>query len=92
MQWLSCATLFLSGHNPNYKSIAEHCNLWRNYDDIYDSWSSVLGIIDYYGEDKDGFGQFAGPGQWNDPDMLIIGNYGLSLDQVGKPSITNSQF
>ena len=90
--------LFSSGHNPNYKSIAEHCNLWRNYDDIYDSWDSVLGIINFYGDDKvgerqdkkintilllqDGFGKFAGPGHWNDPDMLIIGNYGLSLDQV----------
>ena len=92
-----------SGQNPNYKSIAEHCNLWRNYDDIYDSWDSVLGIINYYGDDKggfreekegekinnvlllqDGFGQFAGPGHWNDPDMLIIGNYGLSLDQVSQ--------
>lgn len=73
---------FFPGQNPNYKSIAEHCNLWRNFDDIYDSWDSVLGIINYYGEDKDGFGQFAGPGHWNDPDMLIIGNYGLSLDQA----------
>ena len=62
------------GNNPNYKSISQHCNLWRNFDDIYDSWDSVLGIINYYGEDKDGFGQFAGPGHWNDPDMLIIGN------------------
>merc|ERR1712227_815777 len=70
------------GQNPNYKSIAEHCNLWRNFDDIYDSWDSVLGIINYYGEDKDGSGQFSGPGHWNDPDMLIIGNYGLSLDQA----------
>jgi len=70
------------GNNPNYKSIAQHCNLWRNFDDIYDSWDSVLGIINYYGDDKDGFGKFAGPGHWNDPDMLIIGNYGLSLDQA----------
>ncbi|MDK2413456.1 hypothetical protein QHH03_30670, partial [Aphanizomenon sp. 202] len=23
----------------------------------------------------------AGPGHWNDPDMLIIGNYGLSYEQ-----------
>ena len=38
--------------------------------------------MDYYGEDKDGFGAVAGPGRWNDPDMLIVGNYGLSLDQV----------
>jgi len=67
--------------HPDYESIAEHCNLWRNFDDITDSWDSVLSIIDWYGDDKDGFSKFAGPGQWNDPDMLIIGNYGLSLDQ-----------
>ena len=71
-----------SGQNPNYKSIAEHCNLWRNFDDIYDSWDSVLGIINFYGGYGDTFAQFAGPGHWNDPDMLIIGNYGLSLDQA----------
>ena len=64
------------GQSPDYASIARHCNLWRNYIDIYDSWDSVLGIINFYGEDKDGFSQFAGPGHWNDPDMLIIGNYG----------------
>ena len=46
--------MFFLGHNPNYKSIAEHCNLWRNYDDIYDSWDSVLGIINFYGDDKVG--------------------------------------
>ena len=34
------------------RGIKEHCNLWRNYDDIDDSWSSVLKIIDFYGEDK----------------------------------------
>ena len=38
---------------------------------------------------QEGFRQFAGPGHWNDPDMLIVGNHwpkpklpGLSLDQV----------
>jgi len=69
------------GQNPNYESISEHCNLWRNFDDITDSWESVLSIVDYYGNDNDSFAKFAAPGQWNDPDMLIIGNYGLSLDQ-----------
>lgn len=37
------------GKMPNYKLIAEHCNLWRNFDDIDDSWESVSSIIDYYG-------------------------------------------
>ena len=38
---------------------------------------------------QDRFRQFAGPGHWNDPDMLIVGNHwpkpklpGLSVDQV----------
>jgi hypothetical protein len=22
------------GNHPNYSAIAEHCNLWRNFDDI----------------------------------------------------------
>jgi len=72
------------GQNPNYKLIAENCNLWRNWDDIDDSWDSVLSIIDYYGNlnTSSQFAPFGGPGQWNDPDMLIIGNFGLSIDQA----------
>ena len=31
---------------------------------------------------QDRFRQFAGPGHWNDPDMLVVGNDGLSVDQV----------
>jgi len=69
------------GDSPNYTAIAEHCNLWRNFDDIDDSWASLISIINYYGDDKDNFRATAGPGQWNDPDMLIIGNFGLSVDQ-----------
>ena len=55
---------------PDYKSIAKHCNLWRNWDDIQDSWTSVLSIIDWFAEHQDEFQQFAGPGNWNDPDMV----------------------
>ncbi|XP_072943058.1 alpha-N-acetylgalactosaminidase-like isoform X2 [Epargyreus clarus] len=67
---------------PNYKSIAEHCNLWRNYDDIMDSWQSLTNISDWFAENQDELVQYAGPGHWNDPDMLLIGNYGLSWDQA----------
>jgi len=66
---------------PNFTSIIEHCNLWRNYDDIQDSWSSLESIIDYYGNNQDSIALNAGPGHWNDPDMLIIGNFGLSYEQ-----------
>ena len=67
---------------PNYTYIGEHCNLWRNFDDIDDSWDSVLSIIDYYGDNQDDLIPFAGPGHWNDPDMVFYFNitlFGQSL-------------
>ncbi|CAH0591564.1 unnamed protein product [Chrysodeixis includens] len=70
-----------AGIQPNFSSIIEHCNLWRNFDDIQDSWASVESIIDYYGNHQDVIVPNAGPGHWNDPDMLIIGNFGLSYEQ-----------
>lgn len=66
---------------PDYPKIAKYCNVWRNYNDIDDSWDSVATIIEFYGQDHTQFQEVAGPGNFNDPDMLIIGNYGLSPDQ-----------
>jgi len=37
---------------------------------IQDSWDSVLGIINYYASHQDDFQPVAGPGNWNDPDMV----------------------
>lgn len=52
-------------------------NLWRTTGDIDDSWERISEI---------GFGQnelapFAGPGHWNDPDMLEVGNGDLTIDE-----------
>lgn len=66
---------------PNYTDIAENCNLWRNFDDVADSWSSILSIINHYTVYQNVFQPYAGPGNWNDPDMLMLGNFGLSLDE-----------
>ena len=55
---------------PNYTSIINTCNLWRNFDDIQDSWNSVERTIDYYGDHQDIIIANAGPGHWNDPDMV----------------------
>ena len=66
---------------PNYTAITGTCNIWRNFDDIQDSWQSVASVIDHYGDDQDTIIPNAGPGHWNDPDMLIIGNFGLSYEQ-----------
>ena len=68
--------------DPDYKSIAEHCNLWRNFDDIDDSWDSVMTITEWFANNQDELSAVHGPGHWNDPDMLIIGNYGLSYNQA----------
>ena len=68
-------------NNPDYKSIAEHCNLWRNWADIADSWDSVTKIIKWFADHQDQYTAVAGPGNWNDPDMIIVGNFGLSHDQ-----------
>lgn len=65
----------------DFSVLAENCNLWRNFDDIDDSWQSVTTILDYFALKQDHIAKFAGPGHWNDPDMLLIGNYGLSYDQ-----------
>ncbi|XP_050536026.1 alpha-N-acetylgalactosaminidase-like [Daktulosphaira vitifoliae] len=65
----------------NYTALATFCNLWRNAGDIDDSWKSVMDIADYFALKQDFWSQYAGPGHWNDPDMLVIGNFGLSIDQ-----------
>jgi len=49
-------------------------NLWRTTGDIEDKWPSVLKILDR----QDSIARFAGPNGWNDPDMLEVGNGGMS--------------
>ncbi|XP_050536028.1 alpha-N-acetylgalactosaminidase-like [Daktulosphaira vitifoliae] len=69
------------GMSINYALMAQHCNLWRNYDDIDDSWDSMIKIADYFAMKQELWSRYAGPGHWNDPDMLLIGNFGLSYEQ-----------
>jgi alpha-galactosidase len=47
-------------------------NCWRTTGDITDTWSSMAKI----GFAQAGHEQFAGPGHWNDPDMLVVGMVG----------------
>lgn len=47
-------------------------NLWRTTGDITDTWSSMSGI----GFAQTGHEQYAGPGHWNDTDMLVVGKVG----------------
>jgi alpha-galactosidase len=49
-------------------------NCWRTTGDISDTWSSMSGI----GFSQAGHEKYAGPGHWNDPDMLVVGYVGWS--------------
>jgi len=46
-------------------------NLWRTTGDIQDNWASALKILDNPSQQH---AEAAGPGGWNDPDMLEVGN------------------
>ncbi|XP_078003972.1 alpha-galactosidase A isoform X2 [Phascolarctos cinereus] len=54
---------------PNYTEIRQYCNHWRNYGDIFDSWSSVKSILAWTASKQESLVPAAGPGGWNDPDM-----------------------
>lgn len=53
------------------RAVGAQC--WRTTGDIVDTWSSLfsIGFIQ-----QDGLYPYAGPGYWNDPDMLIVGKVG----------------
>jgi alpha-galactosidase len=52
-------------------------NLWRTTDDISDNYDRMSLI----GFSQNGLEKFAAPGHWNDPDMLEVGNGGMSRDE-----------
>jgi len=52
-------------------------NLWRTTGDISDEYRVMAEI----GFNQNGLEKFAGPGHWNDPDMLEVGNGGMSEDE-----------
>ena len=60
-------------------------NLWRATGDIQDCWdcdkprgrNSVTAILDQ----MNGLETYAGPGHWNDPDMLEVGNGGMTTEE-----------
>jgi len=52
-------------------------NLWRTTDDISDNYDRMA----YIGFGQSGLERFAGPGHWNDPDMLEVGNGKMNKDE-----------
>ncbi|KAF0907848.1 hypothetical protein E2562_020904 [Oryza meyeriana var. granulata] len=75
-----------AGRRPIFYSICEwgmrkvatwggqYGNSWRTAGDIKDTWASMLSNIDT----NDAYARYAKPGGWNDPDMLEVGNGGMT--------------
>jgi alpha-galactosidase len=57
-------------------------NLWRVTGDITDTWPSMSGI----GFQQTGHEKFAGPGHWNDTDMLVVGKVGWGRQDEPRPT------
>ena len=49
-------------------------NLWRTTGDVQPNWGSIYNIV----SQQEGLEKYSGPGHWNDPDMLEVGNGKLS--------------
>jgi alpha-galactosidase len=50
---------------------------WRTTGDITDRWGSVVSILDQ----QVGLEAYSGPNAWNDPDMLEVGNGGMTTEE-----------
>ncbi len=65
-------------------------NLWRTTGDISDRWEGRIkwpdgsccsnGVLDIL-DQQVGIESYAGPGHWNDPDMLEVGNGGMTMTE-----------
>ncbi|MEV6498683.1 NPCBM/NEW2 domain-containing protein [Streptomyces prunicolor] len=62
------------GENKPWEWAADVGHLWRTTGDISDNWGSMLSIL----KQNLPLAPYAGPGHWNDPDMLEVGNGGMT--------------
>lgn len=57
------------GRQPWFWAAGVGGQLWRTTGDVRDSWKSLMHNLDINANLE----AYAGPGHWNDPDMLIVG-------------------
>ncbi|MEU9588872.1 NPCBM/NEW2 domain-containing protein [Streptomyces sp. NPDC048193] len=62
------------GQNKPWEWAGDLGHLWRTTGDISDNWGSMLSIL----KKNLPLAPYAGPGNWNDPDMLEVGNGGMT--------------
>jgi alpha-galactosidase len=65
------------GRNRPWEWAQDVGQLWRTTSDIQDSWESLLWNLDA----NERHYEAAGPGHWNDPDMLEVGNGGMTTEE-----------
>lgn len=65
------------GEEESWRWAPETANSWRTTQDIFDGWAS----IEYNFRENQMHFERSGPGGWNDPDMLEVGNGGLTHDE-----------
>jgi len=76
------------GGSKPWEWASEVGHLWRTTGDIYDCFDcvkkhpgysnwGVMKILDM----QNGLRKYAGPGHWNDPDMLEVGNDGMTVNE-----------
>lgn len=71
-------SLSLAGHyDVGTWARSAGANLWRTGRDIWDTWATMS----KRGFDENGPASQAGPGGWNDLDMLEIGNGGMTVEE-----------
>jgi alpha-galactosidase len=52
-------------------------NMWRTSNDINDTYERMMSIADRQAR----LARYAGPGHWNDPDFLEVGNGGMNFEE-----------
>jgi alpha-galactosidase len=65
------------GQNKPWEWASDVGHLWRTTGDISDTWGSMLSIL----KQNLPLAPYAGPGHWNDPDMLEVGNGGMTATE-----------
>jgi alpha-galactosidase len=65
------------GENKPWEWAADVGHLWRTTGDISDDWGSMVSIL----KQNLPLAPYAGPGHWNDPDMLEVGNGGMTKEE-----------
>jgi alpha-galactosidase len=66
------------GHDSSWQWAASvGGNMWRTTGDIDPTFNRIAQI----GREQAGLAKYAGPGHWNDPDMLEVGNGKLTADE-----------